>query len=90
VLAAPEDLCVIFGGIEVTISYPIECITVDRLKSICDHPKSNGSLGRYLCLNDDLRFTRDSMCITACDNRDGQAWLENFDNVQIAIKWLDN
>ena len=43
----------------------------------------NRTRGQFLCLTKDAK-------ICAVDNSTGDAWTENFDNLEAAIYWLQN
>jgi len=53
---------------------------------IIDEPKEH--VGRYISLEHGGKTNE--FIIVACDNSDGDCWVETFDSITVALFWLNN
>ena len=56
-----------------------------ELNEVLLDPKKKSNEGLYLCLDVAKGL---GVCVAACDNRTGDAWVEDFDSVTAACEWL--
>jgi hypothetical protein len=57
-------------------------ITPEKMNQIIDDPKNPSHEGKFMCITSDNNYV-------CCDNETGDAWVEEFDNLITATKWLN-
>lgn len=62
--------------------HTIKIVSAAEMSKVIDKPRDN--IGLYLS----LESTKNDIVLVACDNSTGNAWVEEFHNVKVAVRWL--
>ena len=60
----------------------IKIVSTAEMSKVIDKPRDN--IGLYLS----LESNENDIALVACDNSTGDAWVEEFYNVKVAVRWL--
>ncbi|MDX9691964.1 MAG: hypothetical protein RBT45_05850 [Acholeplasmataceae bacterium] len=60
----------------------VRIITPEEMDKIIDDPKNPSYEGKFMYITSDKAYV-------CCDNQDGDAWVEQFDDLITATKWLN-
>lgn len=62
--------------------HTIKIVSTAEMSKVIDKPRDN--IGLYLS----LESNENDIALVACDNSTGDAWVEEFHNVKVAVRWL--
>lgn len=60
----------------------VKIITPEQMNKIIDDRKNPSHEGKFMYITSDDKYV-------CCDNETGDAWVEEFDDLIIATKWLN-